>query len=754
METSINPRRITFDDPSLYDDNILSDDDHFSLPTVSERSNLFFTGTDISESASNQFKSLPWEKSKLKDSNKSEKMANPVNFASRATTARPNTTRAKEYPIRLGFPMKKISISKPDGLWNSDIGLKRFPEIESALSRPPTGYKSIQSRPETAFNISDWDSRPRTARFKEKKIEKSAPITNRPVNRSEKEKMRKWFQTQREIEMKEIEMKSRDDSNPLFVLSDDQFRIEKLLNIKIAMPQNKVSPIQSISDTPSDFNCFSLLDDPVDTFMENESVSASFLIIRGHINQESEAFVQFLNESVEKYKISVSLTQYFLEKLQKFVTEYGILYAECVIAKIFEFLKVANAWKLINKHTLLSIMQKKDDLKIDMVGSRYRGFNRREIAATKIQSILKMYSQKKSFKNFKFEKKCAYKIITYLRERIRKKKQLLAQMKSLDLSVSYVKKLNCKFQEQWESEYVNSTDGRVSILLNSMSFNQKFRSRISNMAEQQKNNYGRLLQLLNRSTSVVFITPEMTTSDRQYLKSLISIHWDYQNLIELGRLKIIEVCRPSFFYHDTALITILLMENTFISSLSSLAGENNKIYLESLIASKQDCQLCEILKIPLYGDPDLAMEFSHNKIRQRKFVQETGAQVPIGFIFPPKSLPMGVLNVFSDLVTKNPHITIWIMKMNDYGDGEGLAYFSVPSDIKRPIEFTTEIISSNVQYISPAWNNNWKNYLKAFVTNGGVIEAFAPTKTPHYISYHMDITPSFQLLFTGSNSLV
>lgn len=771
MET----RKISFDDARLFydDDSICSSSDEDKIhPSASINSDISFRAEILDKQASsNPLKNFPLiVKKENNDTIYTKNRAIGVKSkgslnASRATTAkvRPDTAaKLREYPVRLKFPVKRINISRPQ---TASIPVKLPEVIEVALSRPPTSKtaKSLHSRPETAFNLSDWDSRPHTARLKEKLIVKTAPI-NRflPVpDKSLGRALKRLFSAQKEMEYKTF--RDRTNSIELAELEeierreDDVQVVGKFLQLETYHPaESRCESLQSsLSGMMASVGAGELLEESYTGAMRAQmEASPSFIITHGQINQDSCVFKMFLRESVQSFGLSIHLVQYFLEKLQVFTLDYNVTYGEVSFSKAHHLLSKSNSWRMLNKWNLVSIMQNEDVVyrQVKSWGRRFTGRRNKEAAACKIQALYRMIKQKRIFQFYKFQKKCASTIITYFRNRIKKRERIMAQAKLLDGSHDIVKDLNSKFQEAWEKDYLLNPEGRTIVLLNSLAFDSKLRLRM-NMAEEQKNNYGRLVQLLDDNVSVVFITPEMSIAERHYLKSILSVYWDYSELIQTKRLKIYEVVRPMFFFKEATLTTMLLMNSTLMVSIASHIA-NTKVYAESLIASKEDCRFCEILQIPMYGTPSLALEFSHKRVKQRKFALESGSKVPPGFVFPPKSLSMGVIKVFSDLTNGNPSVTRWIMKMNDFGNGEGLAILTIPSIIKRPVKFSQDDVSNNIQFISSAWNGDWRVFLKAFVTYGGLIEAYATTDNPHYVAIHMDITPDLRLLSAGSNSLV
>lgn len=555
---------------------------------------------------------------------KSGKLSESFKDLSRATTAKNAPTRAttacksrhstklqprKEFPERIKFPLKSVSMTRPQTavgriatpLDTMNLGFLDFdrknqtPEI---LKYDRKRYPP--ERPLTGRTMADWDSRPHTARLKPKEhllmTESIYPMGKEPKkDRSIPAQLKILFKKQKYVE-------DHDPNKQKYVEdhegqeTDDELMIIDHLKAEI-IPHQSVPSATPLSSKYSvdDFTNQLLISKPVlITSEQSKTISAHFFIINGHIVRNGKAFKDFLELSKETLHPIVLDT--FLGKLQHFANSYQIPYAECSVEKIMFFLTTnPSSWNFINKEVLCRLMQNSSEVEsiFKIPGRRYQGHDKIITAVLKIQGTYRMHLQRKKFQFFKFQKRCSAVIINYLRGRLKRRKRLQQQAKLLDAAVTFVKNTSVAFASSWDKDYLNNPDGRTVLMLNSLSFGPRHRARMKlSMEIQQKNNHGRLCQLLQKGVNVIYVTLEMTASEKSQLKHLVSLSLNYDDLIKQKRLVMLEIARPAFFYVDAALSTILLLDDERMDNLRKMIA-TKKVYMEPLIAAKEEARICE-----------------------------------------------------------------------------------------------------------------------------------------------------------------
>lgn len=433
---------------------------------------------------------------------------------------------------------------------------------------------------------------------------------------------------------------------------------------------------------------------------------------------------------------------YFLERLQIFALNYYITWAECSFSKIQSFLSLPDSWTKINSQVLLSFFENKREVyeEVRKIGQRYKGINRAEFAATKIQAIWRRYKARCDYSAYKHKKHCVKILVAYLRMRINRRKRLAAREAGFEESFSKIEKLNEKFVKEWDTKFLNQK--RTIVMINSMGFGLLSRDNF-NIREAQKDFEGRFHQLLDPLVSIIYIIEEMTIGEMAKLKALLNIHFDYDDLIQKKRLVVVEVPRPSYFTNTVSLSSMLLIDSVSIGKITKLV-KDQKAYMQPLVASKEEARLCALLNIPIHGSTNAFKLLAHRRDNQRDLAKVIGCETAPGISIEPNS-PLNIYEVLNSLHIEHSHIDSWIFKMNGEEDGRGLAY-TIPQKNKTVAYDAIKFVDDKL------WTTDI--YLEQFLQAGGVIEARAPnTAYLEVVALHLEVTPS-SIYLAGSNSMI
>ncbi|KAJ3349488.1 hypothetical protein HDU91_006384 [Kappamyces sp. JEL0680] len=471
--------------------------------------------------------------------------------------------------------------------------------------------------------------------------------------------------------------------------------------------------------------------------------SKCFMIMNGHIIQDSLAFREFLQEACQA--VPANLVVYFLAKLQ----ELALRYCKCSCRLVIERLAATPlSWMALDDAAITETFLNRDEVRaqIESPGQRYQGYKPRAAAATKIQAVWRGYHYKKGYLYYKFQKRCARKLVEYFRMRVRRRKRLQAQEALLVESCRLLDTVNDKLRREWEQRYNRD---RTAIVINSFGFGPRVRAHLSDMLERQKRNFGRLAQLLNERNTVVYITPELTADERWRLRRLLGIYFDYEQLTATKRLQVIEIATPLFASSSSALSNNLLLDGVLLHKLKTAIRDMACPFLDPIFASREDARICQVLNIPMLGNVDVATSLAQKRSKQRHVAKEAGSMLPPGSIIWPKSKSVSICETVQDLRIKNPDVKTWVVKMNEYADGNGIAILNLGGDAGAD-----PLAPSMVTISSPVWGS-WEEFSQKLVKNGGVIEACAPAdKHVEVVSVHLHIAPNQDVAVLGSNSMV
>ena len=146
----------------------------------------------------------------------------------------------------------------------------------------------------------------------------------------------------------------------------------------------------------------------------------------------------------------------------------------------------------------------------------------------------------------------------------------------------------------------------------------------------------------------------------------------------------------------------------------------------------------------------MSIDLMHNKSLQRKIAKDAGSAIAPGTTITPKSHDTDIYETITNLTSQYSEIGTWIMKMNNYGNGEGIAHFRVPGE---DVQVDESYMLDSVQILSSDWES-WSEYVRAFLSNGGVIEAMAERKSYEILSCHLQISPDLKMSVVGTTRMV
>jgi hypothetical protein len=86
------------------------------------------------------------------------------------------------------------------------------------------------------------------------------------------------------------------------------------------------------------------------------------------------------------------------------------------------------------------------------------------------------------------------------------------------------------------------------------------------------------------------LSPEADT----YLKKFLAYYFDYDELVEMKRLWILEVDKPIYFAQNISLSSVLITQPTTLLKLKKFIGDM-PTYMSPLSAHSSDARLCSVI---------------------------------------------------------------------------------------------------------------------------------------------------------------
>lgn len=292
---------------------------------------------------------------------------------------------------------------------------------------------------------------------------------------------------------------------------------------------------------------------------------------------------------------------------------------------------------------------------VRLPGQKYKGPNGHSIAATSIQSVIRMHIQKLKYKRLVKEIVSINKIIGYWKSYKLSKEWRLKLLEYKELKEKTWNDIQNKFLSNWSN--IKEKD-RIEIHIPSFSLDSWNRFNIPHLNNHENNQLSRLLRLRDPHISIVYVSPyKMNENIINY----------YIKLLKLKNIKDVE-SRLCFVYPENcdrfpdffSLSSLILYSPNCMRFIKDYI-RNRTAYILPNYLGPEDKILAETMKLPMLAtDPTKMLIFTSKSGSQRIF---TIAEV---------NTPIGIYNlsdvdeVVSDLcklILKYLEVDRWIFKV-------------------------------------------------------------------------------------------
>ena len=473
-----------------------------------------------------------------------------------------------------------------------------------------------------------------------------------------------------------------------------------------------------------------------------------------NINMKDNIIIKFYYFELvldEEFNLFKQKHQDNWKKINNILANFNILFEKLNIYRAFidsnKILKLIEFYKgktknVTNKDLLMCLTN--SDLKEKGYDPNNEYILYGRIKEAFIVRIQKNYRKRLAIKKYK-EMKYLFNSLIKLQKNIKGfliRKAIIPEIENSKLLIhNQYNELFKQFQKDYDEIQIGP---RVEIHINSLSYNGNFNNCLTEKYPMKENlQISRLIRLIDPNVDIIYIIPY------EFPEEIISYYYSILENIGITNLdKRVQFIVPSsaeFLPLNYSLSKLLLFSNKTIAEIKRLV-KNKKCYIMPGQVGDVEEKLSLALNIPMLMSPKNQIDLIFNK-----------SGIKSSFEINDIPFPISAWNIITEeefysslahLIASYPNIKIWIFKSNLDINATGIAYLDtnkidiinqLRKEKKNDKTFTIEkfqeklfihlksILIKNVSFAFPKLYKNWKQYLKHFLSDKGVIEC-CPTK--------------------------
>ncbi|CAL1540597.1 unnamed protein product [Lymnaea stagnalis] len=500
-----------------------------------------------------------------------------------------------------------------------------------------------------------------------------------------------------------------------------------------------------------------------------KQASHRFAIQNGKTRDNQGEYLVFKDHYCLSWGSIVSM----IKALEKMLTMYAVPIAFINGDKLADLSMEFELEKAPGNDELLNCIINREDVEaiINKPGRKYLGINGREMAATKIQSSWRRYRERSHYLEYRRLKWAAgvIAISWIMRIKMAKMKYQLRQTR-LDQLEAFKQRAK-KFASSWD-RIKNSR--RVIIHIPSLGYSQNIRDSIQDLGMKQNTQMARLCDIRDPNVDVIFISAvPLSDETMQYYSKLLGLSSavassnpeDQCDMTERYKIFVPEAIK-SFPTHQMCLSTILKYSSRTLKRIKNLI-KGRDAFIVTGVPHRDDLAVSDYLDVPiLCPEPDVAHLYSTKSGCKRIFASANIDSPPSEY----DVYSLGQLHeCLAQLVTENLGVQKWLFKLDDEFDGRGIAYCDVVQHLRcykwalkeeqrygekwskkwaqeaAYIKIHAEIpdiLTSYAQPFNTKAYSTWEQFLRAFLSQGGIIEACPPSENITTLTADLLIEPS------------
>ncbi|XP_037834285.1 IQ motif-containing protein H [Kryptolebias marmoratus] len=497
-----------------------------------------------------------------------------------------------------------------------------------------------------------------------------------------------------------------------------------------------------------------------------------FTITKGQIDPTAADFCHFK----QSFTLCWGSVLDALQALTKVLRDFAVPLAKVSGERLVDFCHSWGAgWrKAPSAITLLSVLENREEVSdlVSRPGQRYKGEGGVEAAAILIQSCWRRYSAKTAYRRLCRCNRAARTIAaSWWRhaQRCRVKKALQARrFRQLENHRRRAQHLAANWKHIQSSK-------RTIIHIPSLGFSQSQRLKLRSYDILQNTQISRLCDVRDENVEVIYVCSLHLGEDiLQYYSSLLSCDGatdgaDTRNTqASLCKRRFIILTPEAVDYfptHNMCLSTLLKYSPRTLKRIKHLI-QGKQAYMVGGVSHMDDLAVADELDVPILGPEPAVSQLYNTKSGGRRIFAVAEVDVP------PGQADIYSLNqlheTLAELMTQNINMQRWLFKMNLQHGGRVTAYCDVchlgcykwalqryhrygpdlwgSEWIQETVllRYLDEIPEWLAHYAQPAKTSSypsWSCFLKTFLRQGGVVEAYPPSESVTYLTVDMLLEP-------------
>ncbi|CAK90310.1 unnamed protein product (macronuclear) [Paramecium tetraurelia] len=388
--------------------------------------------------------------------------------------------------------------------------------------------------------------------------------------------------------------------------------------------------------------------------------------------------------------------------------------------------------RTITLSDIVKCIQNKDEIIPYLFPRLFIGQDGLERAAEKIQAAFKGYIQFRRFQQLK----TLYKSTIYIQKYFRRKQQKeLTKQRVLQRTNSIYKEFlqrQTMFQDNWNQYKLYP---RVEIHLSSLNYSEYQRLTMDKFIQKENSQISRIFRAIDPQVEIIYICAYEQDKDiLMYYERIFEMHQ-----VSFKKVRFLTPENADKFNTHMSLLQKLIYSPKCLKQIRKII-ENKLAMVIPGYPSNEFIQLCHMLNVPLYsGLPQHHLLYS----------SQSGAQV----LFSKCKIPTSpgaseiydeieLYNTLTVLIVKNRNTRIWIFKIDCSFGGRGIATINISTipglnqllncNEQELDENTISAIKQIIKTQLPlklkiavkSLYQSYKEYITAFLTSGGIVEAF------------------------------